>query len=122
MVCTVIRYRSRMAIRESAKVFGIPLTTVNGIVKFMGRDGMTRLMEPESAKKFGVEENTWKLFLHMAQQIRGFPRHLGIHTGGFLITQDPITEMVPVEKATMNGRYVIQWNKDDVALLKLMKD
>lgn len=121
MVCTVIRYRSRMAIRESAKVFGIPLATVNAISKFMGRDGFARLVEPESAKRFGVEEEKWKLFLHMAQQIRGFPRHLGIHTGGFLITQDPITEMVPVEKATMDGRYVIQWNKDDVAVLKLMK-
>lgn len=121
MVCTVIRYRSRMAIRETAKVFGIPLETINAMIKFMGRDGFSRLMEPEAAERFGLPLPQWKMFLHLAQQLRGFPRHLSIHTGGFLITQDPITEMVPVEKATMNGRYVIQWNKDDVAVLKLMK-
>ncbi|WP_374029588.1 DNA polymerase III subunit alpha [Bdellovibrio bacteriovorus] len=121
MVCTVIRYRSRMAIRETAKVFGIPLSKINEMIKFMGRDGMSRLLEPEVGQKFGLAPHEWKLFLAMAQQLHGFPRHLGIHTGGFLITQDPITEMVPVEKATMNDRYVIQWNKDDVATLKLMK-
>ncbi len=123
MVCTVIRYRSRMAIRETAKVFGISLENINAMVKFMGRDGMRRLVEdPTIHKRFGVEsQEVWMLFLKMAGQVHGFPRHLGIHTGGFLITQDPITEMVPVEKATMNGRYVIQWNKDDVAVLKLMK-
>ncbi|MEK2644039.1 error-prone DNA polymerase [Bdellovibrio sp. BCCA] len=121
MVCTVVRYRSRMAIRETAKVFGIPLAKINEMIKFMGRDGFSRLLEPDSADRFGLPHDQWKMFLHLAHQLRGFPRHLGIHTGGFLITQDPITEMVPVEKATMNGRYVIQWNKDDVALLKLMK-
>ncbi|NUN07335.1 MAG: error-prone DNA polymerase, partial [Bdellovibrio sp.] len=121
MVCTVIRYRSRMALRETAKVFGVSLVKVNAMIKFMGRDGFSRLLEPASAQRFGLEPEQWKMFLHLAQQLRGFPRHLGIHTGGFLITHDPITEMVPVEKATMNGRYVIQWNKDDVAVLKLMK-
>lgn len=121
MVCTVIRFRSRMAIRETAKVFGVPLPKINAMIKFMGRDGMRRLLEPDVAIKFGLTAEEWNLFLQMAHQLHGFPRHLGIHTGGFLITQDPITEMVPVEKATMNGRYVIQWNKDDVATLKLMK-
>lgn len=121
MVCTVIRFRSRMAIREAAKAFGIPLAKINSIVTFMGRDGMRRLTEPDVGPKFGLTPEEWTLFLDLAGQLHGFPRHLGIHTGGFLITQDPITEMVPVEKATMNGRYVIQWNKDDVATLKLMK-
>lgn len=122
MVCTVIRYKSRMSIRETAKVFGIPLTAINSMIRYMGRDGMRRLLtEPEARTRFGFDENLWTLFLKMASQLSGFPRHLGIHTGGFIITQNPITEMVPVEKATMQGRYVIQWNKDDVALLKLMK-
>lgn len=121
MICTVIRYRSRMSLRESAKVFGIPLDKINTIVKFMGRDGMRRLLEPQAHERFGIPLDKWQLMLNLAHQLHGFPRHLGIHTGGFLITQDPITEMVPVEKATMNGRYVIQWNKDDIATLKLMK-
>ncbi len=121
MVCTVIRYRARMALRESAKVFGLPLVKINAMVKFMGRDGMKRLTEPGIHEKFQIEEKTLQLCLQLASELYGFPRHLGIHTGGFLITQDPITEMVPVEKATMQGRYVIQWNKDDVNTLKLMK-
>lgn len=121
MVCTVIRFRSRMATRETAKVFGISLPNINAMIKFMGRDGISRLTEPEAGRKFGLSPGEWDLFLNLAKQLHGVPRHLGIHTGGFLITQDPITEMVPVEKATMNGRYVIQWNKDDVATLKLMK-
>lgn len=121
MVCTVIRYRSRMAIRETAKAFGIPLETINAMIKFMGRDGFSRLKEPEAAERFGVPFQQWKMFLNLAHQLRGAPRHLGIHTGGFLITHNPLNEMVPVEKATKDGRYVIQWNKDDVAVLKLMK-
>lgn len=122
MVCTVIRYRSRMALRETAKTFGLPLPTINKIVEFMGRDGMRRLIEdPQVCQKFGVTPEKWQLLLQMAHQLYGAPRHLGIHTGGFIITHNPLQEMVPVEKATMNGRYVIQWNKDDVAALKLMK-
>lgn len=122
MVCTIIRYRSRMALRETAKVFGIPLSTVNAMIKFTGRDGIRRLVEdPEAREKFKISEDAWSLMLTLTLQLKGFPRHLGIHTGGFLITQDPINEMVPVEKATMDGRYVIQWNKDDVNFLKLMK-
>ncbi len=121
MVCTVIRYRSRMAFRESAKVFGLPLVKINALVKHMGRDGVRRLEDPDVPARFGVDAELLKMILIGANGLKGFPRHLGIHSGGFLITQDPITEMVPVEKATMNSRYVIQWNKDDVNALKLMK-
>lgn len=121
MVCTVIRYRSRLAIRETAKVLGIPNDTVTRVVKHMGREGFARLAEPGLHAEFDLTPEDWALWLHLTAQLRGFPRHLGIHTGGFLITHDPITEMVPVEKATMNGRYVIQWNKDDVNTLGLMK-
>lgn len=121
MVCTVIRYRSRMAFRETAKVFGLPLEKINRMVKFMGRDGMRRFLDPGVAEKFEISTDLLQMILNLAAEVHGFPRHLGIHTGGFLITHDPITEMVPVEKATMNGRYVIQWNKDDINTLKLMK-
>jgi DNA-directed DNA polymerase III PolC len=122
MVCTVIRYKTRMSIRETAKALGMKLPKINAMIKFMGRDGFRRLVEtPEVWKKFDVEEWQWTALLNLAQQIHGFPRHIGIHTGGFLITQDPITHFVPVEKATMQDRYVIQWNKDDVNDLGLMK-
>lgn len=122
MVCTVIRFKSRLAIRETAKVLGLSTATINNIIKFMGRDGMRRLVEDENLyRKFNIEQWRWLALLALSKEIHGFPRHLGIHTGGFLITHNPITQIVPVEKATMNGRYVIQWNKDDVNDLKLMK-
>ena len=122
MVCTVVRFKSRMALREVAKVFSVPVKTINKVIRFMGRDGIKRLVEtPQVHEQFEITEHTWKLILALAQVIHGFPRHLGIHTGGFIITQDPLDEMVPVEKATMQGRYVIQWNKDDVNFLGLMK-
>lgn len=122
MVCNVIRYRSRMSFRETAKVFGLPLKSINAAIKYMGRDGLRRLMEDsEARRRLGIPEEQWGFILQIATQLSGFPRHLGIHSGGFVITQDPITETVPVEKATMNGRYVIQWNKDDVNTLGLMK-
>lgn len=122
MVCTVIRYRSRMAIREVCKVFGVPLATINRIINFMGRDGLHRLKTTQDLEsQLGITSETWSWILQLAQQLHGTPRHLGIHTGGFLITHDPITEIIPVEKASMDGRYVIQWNKDDVSFLRLMK-
>lgn len=122
MVCNVIRYRSRMAFRETAKAFGVPLPVINAAIKFMGRDGLRRLMEDREAReRLGIPDEIWRPLLGVARMINGFPRHLGIHTGGFIITQDPLNECTPVEKATMEGRYVVQWNKDDVNALGLMK-
>lgn len=122
MVCTVICYRTRMAIRETAKVLSIPLKTVDQIVKYMGREGISRLEEaPEKAREWNLDEKTFKLLMQITQALKGFPRHLGIHTGGFLIAKRPICECVPVEKATMDLRYVIQWNKDDLTALKMLK-
>lgn len=122
MVCTVICYRSRMAIRECAKVLSIPLKTVEAYIKFMGREGLSRLQEaPEKAREHGLDERTYKLMIQITSALIGFPRHLGIHTGGFLIAKRPITECVPVEKASMDMRYVIQWNKDDLTVLKMLK-
>lgn len=122
MVCTVICYRTRMAIREVAKVLEVPLATVELMIKFMGREGITRLIEaPEKAIEWKIAPHTYDMLLKLTRLLVGVPRHLGIHTGGFLIAKRPITECVPVEKATMDKRYVIQWNKDDLTVLKMLK-
>lgn len=122
MVCTVICYRGRMALRECSKVLGIPSTTVEEMVKFMGREG-TSILEQSAhmAATWGLSERQYKLLMEMTLSLKGFPRHLGIHTGGFLIAKRKITECVPVEKATMDKRFVIQWNKDDINILKMLK-
>ncbi|MBX3041533.1 MAG: PHP domain-containing protein, partial [Bdellovibrionaceae bacterium] len=122
MVCNVVRYRARMAFREVAKTLGISQEKITQVVSYMGRDGLKRLIgNPQLAAQFQIDAGRWEKLLQLANQIRGFPRHLSIHSGGFIITQDPLTEIGPVEKATMEGRYVIQWNKDDVNALGLMK-
>lgn len=122
MVCTVICYRSRMALRECAKVLGVSLETINFLIKFMGREGLSRLKaDPSLHQRLGLKKRTYELLIQTASALVGFPRHLGIHTGGFLISRRPIAECVPVEKASMDQRYVIQWNKDDLTILKMLK-
>jgi DNA-directed DNA polymerase III PolC len=122
MVCTVICYRSRMSTREVAKAMGMPLDKINRLIKFMGREGISRLLEgPVDLTPFDLSEDRFRLLIQLAMELRGFPRHLGIHSGGFVISHEPIVDIVPVESATMNKRYVIQWNKDDINTLGLMK-
>lgn len=122
MVCTVISYRSRMALRDCAKALGVSLQQVSLLTKHMGREGLSALRGNEDiAKHVGVSKAKYDLLIQTASALVGFPRHLGIHTGGFLISQRPITECVPVENATMDQRYVIQWNKDDLTVLKMLK-
>lgn len=122
LTSTVITYRVKMALRDVGKVLGIPAETISRMIKFMGRDGMKRLVDhQETIQAFGLTPHKLHLLLTLARRLMGFPRHLGIHTGGFVITQHPITECVPVENATMDQRTVIQWNKDDIETLKIMK-
>lgn len=96
MVSAVVTYRKRSALRETAKVFGIEVGTL-------------------SARK--VEKTVDQI----ASEIEGFPRHLSIHSGGFTLSADPITEIVPVEPASMEGRTIIQWDKYDLDILGLLK-
>lgn len=122
MVSTTICFRSRMALREVSKVMGVPLEKIDLLVKTMGREGLSQLLAtPFDIAKFGMSEEKFRLILKLANEIKGFPRHLGIHSGGFVIAHEPVVDLVPVEAATMTDRYVIQWNKDDVATLGLMK-
>lgn len=122
MVCTVIRFRSRMSIREVGKVLGVPLPKINQLIRFMGRDGFKRVLDrPDLCSDLDIDENLFQTWIDVALQIHGFPRHLGIHTGGFVLADLPICEICPTERASMNDRYVIQWNKDDLATLGLMK-
>lgn len=122
MVCTVIRFKSKMSLRECGKVFGIAKPTLDKLIKYMGRDGYRRIVDnSEICQSVGMAPERFQLLLETAMELRGFPRHLGIHTGGFVISNHPIQDICPTERATMVDRYVIQWNKDDLATLGLMK-
>jgi error-prone DNA polymerase len=109
MVAEVITYRTRSAIRDVGKALGLSLEQVETI----SREFDVRESLPDEA---GPE-----LLFALCRRIANFPRHLGIHSGGMLITRDPLVCVAPVEWATMRDRTVVQWDKDDLQELGLIK-
>ncbi|HKU45927.1 MAG TPA: error-prone DNA polymerase, partial [Burkholderiales bacterium] len=107
LATVVICYRAKSAVREVGKALGIDAGEVD-----------------RTAKSFAFwdealpQTSTW---LRYAQLLRGFPRHLSQHPGGFVISRGPLAELVPIENAAMPGRTVIQWDKDDLESLGLLK-
>ncbi len=123
MVANVVRYRMRSALREVGKVLGFSLTSLDRLAKHVSyhdRDLSTSLSGAEDAKN-AREGQAFELLLRLADQIQEAPRHLSIHPGGFLLGNEPIATLVPVENATMPGRTVIQWDKYDVESMGLFK-
>lgn len=120
MVCNVVRYRRRSAVRDVGKAFGIELATVERMAKMLGHRGVEI---EEAAELAGLKSETpvVRYFIELAEEIREFPRHLSIHPGGFLLGTEPIATIVPIENATMPGRTVIQWDKYAVEDMNLFK-
>ncbi|MDX9856888.1 MAG: error-prone DNA polymerase [candidate division Zixibacteria bacterium] len=122
MVCEVITYRGRSAIRDVGKALGFSPSEVDRLAKHLdsysrGEEMAERLQEAT----INVNDRRVQLLLDLCAQIRRFPRHLGIHVGGMLITKTPLSQIVPVENATMPDRSVIQWDKDDAQDMGLVK-
>src|SRR5213082_859797 len=123
MVCNVVTYRQRSAIREVGKPLGFKEETIDHLAK------SASAWHPESpetiAQAAGYQTanvtKPWQQLFDLATQILDFPRHLSIHVGGMLVTGEPLIDIVPVERATMPGRMVVQFNKDDVEELGLIK-
>ena len=110
MACTLVTFRTRSALRDVGKALGLPVDVL--------RQGEQALKEDKALQT----ENPLGTLLGLSRQINGFPRHLGIHNGGMLITGSPLSERVPTEPATMVGRVVVQWDKEsleDVGLVKI---
>ncbi len=82
-----------------------------------------RKIVPERIKEIGLDPNgpILRQVLMLVQQLMGFPRHLSQHSGGFVISQEPLCDLVPIENAAMADRTVIQWDKDDIDRLGLLK-
>jgi len=122
LAAVVISYRPKSALRDSGRALGIDLAIVEKVAKahhwFDGkRDLLNRLAE------CGLDPETElsQQWATLAQQLLGFPRHLSQHPGGFVIAQGKLSRLVPIENATMAGRSVIEWDKDDLEELGLMK-
>ncbi len=122
LTAAVTSYRTRMAGREVAKAFGLSedvQAALSSTVWGWSEDGLSE----RDAKVAGLDVSdalTKKVIAH-ARELMGFPRHLTQHVGGFLITRDRLDEVVPIMKTAMPGRYMIEWDKDDLDTLKLLK-
>jgi error-prone DNA polymerase len=122
IAATVIMYRPRSALRDVGKAFGLdPLQVARLAGTMQWWDG--EKIEPERVREAGVDPNspTIQRLLHIAHQLIGFPRHLSQHVGGFVMSEGPLEELVPIENATMPDRTVVQWDKDDLNDLGLLK-
>ncbi|QJE73681.1 error-prone DNA polymerase [Aerophototrophica crusticola] len=122
LAATVICYRARGAIREVGKAMGLSLDMVGrlaGSVWGWGKEGI----DVEHARQAGLDPDDPLLnrTIALAKELVGFPRHLSQHVGGFLITRGPLSEMVPILNASMEGRTNIEWDKDDIEALNLLK-
>ncbi|MBI3898829.1 MAG: error-prone DNA polymerase [Gammaproteobacteria bacterium] len=122
LAATVISYRTRSAIRDVGKALGFDLEQVDRLAKnLQWWDG--RKLEPERLLEAGFDPSNPKLQLlgGLVRTLVGFPRHLSQHVGGFVIARDKLSRLVPIENASMPGRTVIQWDKDDLDALGLLK-
>ncbi|HSD86681.1 MAG TPA: error-prone DNA polymerase [Kofleriaceae bacterium] len=122
MVCNIIRYRPRSAVRDVGKALGIPETSLDRAAKHLSMYGT---VEQEALARSGLAEgghaSALEHLARLSEEILEFPRHIGIHPGGFLLGHEPVHDIVPIENATMPGRTVIQWDKDDLEDLGLFK-
>ncbi len=122
LAATVICYRSRGAIREVGKALGLSLDTVSalsGTVWGWSREGVAEAQ----VRELGLDPTRGRLALaiRLARELSGFPRHLSQHVGGFVMTRGRLDEVVPIENAAMDNRTVIEWDKDDLAELGMLK-
>jgi error-prone DNA polymerase len=122
LTATVISYRPRSALRDVAKAMGLDPLQVAALARSMQWwDGSK--IDATRVREAGMDPDSPVLsrILSLARTLLGFPRHLSQHVGGFVIARDLLEELVPVENASMPGRTVIQWDKDDLDALGLLK-
>ncbi len=115
-------YHGAGAIRDVARALGLPADQINALADCCSRRG-ERLPTPERLRESGFDPDNALLrrVLILAGELLGFPRHLSQHPGGFVISEHPLDTLVPVENAAMADRTVIQWDKDDLDLVGLLK-
>ncbi len=120
MVANVIRYRSKSAVRDVGKALGLSETSLDRLSKMVGRWGG---IDETSFRQAGLDPHNPTIghLMRLANEAIGFPRHLSIHPGGFLLGHEPVHDLVPIENGSMEDRTVIQWDKDDVEALGLFK-
>ncbi len=117
MVSNVITYRARSVLQDVGKAFGLTQAQVNGLTKYLDY-GHPKDLRQVVDLPAGL---TSELIFDVCHRLDGFPRHLGIHSGGMVIAKRPLWEIVPMEWGRMEDRSVLQWDKDDCAAMGIVK-
>ncbi|WP_233865835.1 error-prone DNA polymerase [Paraburkholderia adhaesiva] len=122
LAATLITYRSRSALRDVGKALGLDAALVE---KLSGAhqwwDGSDSIAGHLEEAGFSPDSHVTQQLIRLTRELRGFPRHLSQHVGGFVIAKDKLSRLVPIENAAMKDRYVIEWDKDDIDALRLLK-
>src|SRR2546423_9478682 len=125
MTANVITYRGRSAAREVGKVLGFDLQTLERLASLVGhfeyKDESDTLEAQFRVSGFDMRQPRIRKFLDLCLSLQDLPRHLGQHSGGMVICQGQLDSVVPLEPATMPGRNVVQWDKDDCADMGIVK-
>ena len=125
MTANVITYRGRSAAREVGKVLGFDLKSLDRLTslvsQFEYKDASDTLEAQFRMAGFNMREPRIRKFLELCVNLQDLPRHLGQHSGGMVICQEQLDSVVPLEPATMPGRTVVQWDKDDCADMGIVK-
>ncbi|MGB5011455.1 MAG: error-prone DNA polymerase, partial [Candidatus Dechloromonas phosphoritropha] len=122
LAAALITYRTKGALRDVGRVLGFGIAQINALTASLAWwDKREQL--PERFAELGLDPASPRVekWLAIAEALRGFPRHLTQHVGGFVISRGPLSRLVPVENAAMPERSVIQWDKDDLDAMGLMK-
>jgi len=119
---TVVHFRSRAAIREVGKAMGLSedsIAALSGLIWGMSSKGVPE--DQIRSAGLNLEDPRFKMTMELTREITGFPRHLSQHVGGFVITKGRLDELCPVENAAMADRTVIEWDKDDIDVIGMLK-
>ncbi|SFI40056.1 error-prone DNA polymerase [Albimonas pacifica] len=122
LCATVIHYRARRAVREVGKAMGLSADAINALASQIWGWSSESIRE-ERIREIGLDPTEPRLrrTLELVAELIGFPRHLSQHVGGFIITKGRLDELVPIENAAMEDRTVIEWDKDDIDALGILK-
>jgi error-prone DNA polymerase len=122
LAAEVVTYRARSAVREVGKALGLSLDIVDKLAKSVHR-WTDSAITSDTLRELGLDpfDSTIQNALILSNELVGFPRHLSQHVGGFIICNDPLCEIVPIINASMEGRTIIEWDKNDIEELGMLK-
>ena len=122
LTAVVTRYRTRGAVAEVGKALGLPRDLTKMLTGLVWGWSMGGIPEERIAElNLNADDHRLRLTLDLARQLIGTPRHLSQHPGGFVLTEERLDDLVPIEPARMEDRQIIEWDKDDIDVLKFMK-